>query len=251
MGCREGSIKNISDEAFQTEATKIWILFDLVFFVIVGFFAFIYVQMTPFSGGVIGFFGFVFMVIACVLCFLFLNHIGKKKNESIFSRYDSFRVRRFEGDIHVMLAKSQEGNDIILGICFVLIWVVVLIYAPGNVYRIEFRPNVISWLDQGRCDEIKKYDEDVASFCSVMTGARKNVSGLFMVKSKNLTANAVGCTYMLQSDNSGVFVVTNKPQACDIVPGQKVFIGIHPYIFAIDRGNGDRYSYSLEASLTQ
>ena len=248
MVASEGSVKNISEDDLQREATKIYLLFDLIFFCIFLPFVFLYLQLTPFSKGFEGFTGFALIVIVSYLCFLLCYHFGEKYKSSIFSKYYSYQTRQWQGDIHAMLAKSREGNNILLGICFVIVWVGALFYAPGNTYKTEFKPNVISWLDQGKCDEIKKYDDKVASFCSDIVGvARKNTKGSFVVLNKNLTAGATGCVYMLQSNSSGASVITTKPQTCDIALNQKVFIEVHSFVSSYDRGDGDKYAYTLEA----
>lgn len=242
MGIREGSVNNIPKDQLQSEAIKVFLQIDLIFFVILGLFVFLYTQMTPFSRNWVGVGGFVFIVAINLFCLAFLTSFAKKREWQLLSRYNFLNMNS-------ILSKASEGNNILLIVSFVLVWVFALFFTPQNVYTAEFRKNATSWLDQGKCEEIKKYDEYVFSFCSeLISQVRKNVSGEFMVISKNLTANATGCVYGLQSSNKEVSVFTVKPQACDIVSGQKVFISLHFFEVSHDSVDGDKFNYFLQIS---
>lgn len=242
MSVREGSINNTPKNKLQAEAIKVFLLFDLIFFCVLFAFVFLYILMTPFSEAFLGAIGFIFMAITSAVCFIGIRILGKIYDWYIFSRYEQLSMYEIK--------KILDKNGLLIFLSFVFVWGWALFSAPDNIYYTDFKPNIISWLDQGKCNEIKKYDDNIASFCGVMTRVKNNVRGSFVVLNKNLTADATGCTYMLQSDNNGAIVVTNRPQSCDIVRDQKVFIGLHPFISAYDSGNGDRYAYTLEVSLT-
>lgn len=213
-----------SVKVFKIDNWKSFLVLDLVCilcqFGLVSF----YVSNAPYSDKSFGIFAiFIFFVLINLL------------TPVVFASVEQFL--KIEID-----AKAGSKHIGYLGIASAVILATsVMFFAEDNKYDTQFKSNAITWLEQGNCSEIRKYDKSIVPLCEKMTQVRKNVAGTFIVMSKDFDSSAIVCKYFVQSEKDGLGI-TLYFQPCENNIKQKVEINVK----AVEStAYGDSYKHEL------
>lgn len=106
-----------------------------------------------------------------------------------------------------------------------LLLAIVLIFTikvvPDSLEYQIYKPNVVTWIQEGKCDEIAHFSNNTAQVCERYKLAKQNLGDTFVVKQKMLQEEFAACSYLLESKGGGQEFLL-KDQSCDIKKDKQV-----------------------------
>ena len=122
--------------------------------------------------------------------------------------------------------------------------VVLGLFIPGASHPDkEFPLNALSWISQGRCDEVQKYSAGATRVCENVKVAKENTRGVFLAKKEELLPDGVYCTYSFVRKEDGVRFSGHRELCADFADGQQVVVNIRLFV---SHGLSDEYKYLIE-----